>query len=228
MEVNTKSEGSPESLDTHFVEKNSERKYYLFTKRTIDVVISVLALVFLSVIFVAVFVLDHCGKGNKGPLFYRQTRVGLHGKRFKMYKFRSMIVDADVKLKNDKKLYEKYLENNFKLEPKDDPRITKLGRVLRESSLDEIPQFINILKGDMTLVGPRPVVERELSEYNSKKLLSVRPGAMGLWQASGRSMIGYPRRARIEMYYIDHASLLFDLKIVFRNVANIFSRKGAY
>lgn len=146
-----------------------------------------------------------------------------------MYKFRSMVVDAEKKLKHNPRLYEKYIRNNYKLNPDEDPRITKIGRWLRKTSLDEIPQFINILKGDMSLVGPRPVVPVELKEYKDvNKLLSVKPGAMGLWQAKGRSEIGYPERANIEMEYIDAASPLLDVRIMIQNLWNIFKRKGAY
>lgn len=228
MEVNTKVEIRKPHIESEVVHKVPKRRVYRFTKRTMDVVLSVCALICLSWVFLIIFLLDHFSKGNKGPLFYRQVRVGLHGKKFVMYKFRSMIVDADIRLKRNKRLYHKYITNNFKLEPQDDPRITRLGRFLRKSSIDEIPQFINILKGEMTLVGPRPVVEPELMEYDASKLLSVKPGAMGLWQASGRSMIGYPERADIEMHYIDKASLLFDIKVILGNMIKIFNRKGAY
>lgn len=189
---------------------------------------SCFALIILSPIFLVIFLLDVFSESNKGPLFYRQVRMGQYGKEFKMFKFRSMVVGAEEKLKNDPVLYAKYLSNNYKLEPQMDPRITKLGLILRKTSIDEIPQFINIIKGDMSLIGPRPVVKEELTEYDSAKLLSVKPGAMGLWQASGRSDIGYPERARIEMNYIDKACLMFDLKIMWKNIVKIFNRKGAY
>lgn len=201
---------------------------YLITKRCIDIVLSGLALILLSPVFVVVYILNQTDKSDRGPLLYKQYRMGLHGEKFGMYKFRSMVVDADKKLRADKKLYKKYVENNYKLEPDDDPRITKVGAFLRRTSIDEIPQFINIIKGDMSLVGPRPVIEAELIEYDADKLLSVKPGAMGLWQASGRSEIGYPERADIEMEYIDKASVGFDLKIMFMNLFNIFRGKGAY
>lgn len=139
-----------------------------------------------------------------------------------------MIVNAEDKLYKNKELYSKYVANNYKLKPEDDPRITKFGKFLRKSSIDEIPQFINILRGDMSIVGPRPVIEAELKEYDREKLLSVRPGAMGLWQASGRSKIGYPERANIEMNYIDKACFSLDIKVIFGNVISIFKGKGAY
>lgn len=217
--------------DRHEKIDSSEVRYptkYLVEKRVLDILFSAIALLCLSPIFLIVFLLDCFGKNNRGPVFYKQTRVGLHGKKFKMYKFRSMVVDAESILYNDSKLYSAYVKNNFKLEPKDDPRITRMGAFLRKTSIDEIPQFINIIKGDMSLIGPRPVVEEELVEYDSDKLLSVKPGAMGLWQASGRSSVGYPKRAEIEMYYIDKACLKVDIKILWKNIMKVFSQGGAY
>lgn len=202
--------------------------YYLGFKRVMDVTLAGLALIVLSPVFLVVLIINQVDKSDRGPLLYKQIRMGYHGEKFGMYKFRSMVVNADEKLHANKELYAKYVANNYKLEPADDPRITKVGAFLRKTSIDEIPQFINILKDDMSLVGPRPVVEAELVEYDAEKLLSVKPGAMGLWQASGRSEIGYPERAEIEMEYIDNASLGFDIKIMLMNLFNIFRGKGAY
>ncbi|MCP8877821.1 sugar transferase [Latilactobacillus curvatus] len=169
---------------------------------------------------------------NKGPLFYRQVRVGRNGKKFKMYKFRSMVVDADKKLLENKELYAKYVANSYKLPAGEDPRVTKFGSFIRRTSLDELPQFINIFKGDMSIIGPRPIVEEELAEYETaeriNKLLSVTPGAMGYWQAIGRSNIEYPERCEVELYYVDHVSLLFDFQIIFKNIVSIFKNDGAY
>ena len=167
---------------------------------------------------------------NKGPLFYKQERIGWHGKPFKIYKFRSMVVNADKILEDDPELYAKYVANNYKLEPEEDPRITRLGEWLRKTSIDEIPQFINILRGEMSIIGPRPVVKAELAEYGDRvdKFLSIKPGAMGLWQSSGRSNIPYPERCDVELEYVDEASLAFDTKIMFKNIISIFKRDGAY
>ncbi|GEO64382.1 exopolysaccharide biosynthesis protein [Companilactobacillus nantensis] len=207
----------------------SNHYIYRISKRSADILISLCALVFLSPIFLLVWILDTFSISNRGPVFYRQIRVGYHGKKFGMYKFRSMVVGAEQKLYKNEKMYKEYVANNYKLEPDNDPRITKLGQFLRKSSIDEIPQFINILFGDMSIVGPRPVIEPELSEYSDvNKLLSIKPGAMGLWQASGRSNIGYPERASIEMTYVDDCSFFLDIKIIFMNVFNIFRGKGAY
>ncbi len=216
------------SRDKLVISESKKTNGYLFTKRFFDIVISSMALVVLSPVFLIVWILNMLNVSDRGPLFYKQTRIGLNGKKFGMYKFRSMVIDAEKKLYQNKELYRKYVANNYKLEPQNDPRITKLGRFLRKTSIDEIPQFINIIKGDMSLVGPRPVIENELVEYDKKKLLSVKPGAMGLWQAVGRSKIGYPERANIEMVYIDKACFSFDIKIIFGNLTNIFKGKGAY
>ncbi|WP_137602332.1 sugar transferase [Paucilactobacillus nenjiangensis] len=202
---------------------------YTFFKRFFDIVLSCLALIITSPIFLILYFFSRFGK-NSGPLFFKQLRVGRDHNNFYIYKFRSMIVNADQVLAANPELYNKYVKNNYKLTPEEDPRITKLGVWLRKTSIDEIPQFINIIKGEMALVGPRPVVMEELYEYgeNIDKFLSVRPGAMGYWQASGRSNIGYPERADIELYYVDHVSFLFDVKIIFKNLLSIIKSDGAY
>lgn len=202
---------------------------YLFFKRLTDIILSVIALICFSPLFLFVFIASRFGE-NKGPVFFKQVRIGKNGKPFKIYKFRSMVVGADEILHKNKKLYAKYVKNNYKLEPEEDPRITKIGAWLRRTSIDEIPQFINTLKGDMSIIGPRPIVKEELAEYGDRvdKFLSVKPGAMGLWQASGRSNIGYPERCDMELSYVDHASYWFDCQIMFKNVISIFKHTGAY
>lgn len=141
-----------------------------------------------------------------------------------------MVVNANQLLHDNQQLYAKYLANNYKLEPTEDPRITKIGQFLRRTSIDEIPQFLNIIKGEMSIIGPRPVVKEELAEYGDRvdKFLSVKPGAMGLWQASGRSNIGYPERCELELSYVDRASYWLDLKIMVKNIISIFKHTGAY
>lgn len=203
--------------------------WYLFWKRLTDIVLSIIALICFSPIFLVVWVMSLFGE-NKGPVFFKQTRIGKNGKPFKIYKFRSMIVNADEILHANPELYKKYVNNNYKLEPEEDPRVTRLGHWLRKTSIDEIPQFINILRGEMSIIGPRPVVKEELVEYGDRvdKFLSVKPGAMGLWQASGRSNIGYPERCDLELSYVDHASYWFDVKIMFKNIISIFKSTGAY
>lgn len=204
-------------------------RLYAITKRTIDIIGAIVGLILSSPLFLLMSIFYLFGD-SKGPILFRQVRVGKNGKKFYIYKFRSMVVNAEEKLKADKELYQKYLRNNYKLEPHEDPRITNLGRFLRKTSLDEIPQLINVLKGEMSLVGPRPVVEEELKEYGSdiSKFLSVKPGMTGYWQVSGRSAVGYPERVDIELHYIENQSLLFDIAILIKTVWEVLLKRGAY
>ncbi|GAB6615920.1 multidrug MFS transporter [Bacillus cereus] len=202
---------------------------YLCSKRVMDLIGAIVGLVVFSPIFVLISIFYMWGD-NKGPVFFKQVRMGKNGEKFYIYKFRSMIVNAEEKLKENELLYKKYVANNYKLEPNEDPRITKLGQFLRKTSLDELPQFINVLKGNMSLVGPRPVVKEELKEYGhrEREFLSVKPGITGYWQVSGRSDVGYPERVDLELHYVDNASLYFDIKIIIFTVINVILRKGAY
>ncbi|MFT8872959.1 MAG: sugar transferase [Sporolactobacillus sp.] len=210
---------------------NEARPAYLFFKRLIDIVGAVAGLVLSSPLFLAISVLYLFGH-NKGPIFFKQVRTGQNGKPFCIYKFRSMVVNAEEQLKSNVILYEKYLNNSYKLEPAEDPRITRVGRFLRKTSLDELPQLINVLHGDMSLVGPRPVVTEELREYpdNAQRqlFLSVKPGLTGYWQAYGRSDIEYPERCAVELYYVTHRSFIFDVKIIIKTVISVIMKKGAY
>lgn len=193
-----------------------------------DIVISLLALIVLSPLILVLSVLIFVQDGHSP--FYKQVRIGQYGKKFGMYKFRSMIFNADQVLKSNPKLYKKYIANSFKLPEGEDPRVTKIGAFIRKTSLDEIPQFVNVLMGQMSLVGPRPIVEKEEVEYGTrlKKLLSVKPGALGLWQASGRANIGYPERCDIELEYVDNASYWYDVKVFFACCISILKKDGAF
>ncbi|AGP68903.1 sugar transferase [Lacticaseibacillus paracasei] len=202
---------------------------YLCGKRMFDIVCGMVGLFFVVAASLCLLPFFIYGK-NKGPLFFKQIRVGQNGKKFKIYKFRSMVVNAESVLRSNSDLYQKYVENSYKLPSGEDPRITKLGMFIRKTSLDELPQFINILKGEMSMIGPRPVVESELIEYGDrvKQLLAAKPGAMGLWQASGRSNIHYPERADLEIYYVNHRSFHYDLAILLKNITSIFKADGAF
>ncbi|MED4023438.1 MULTISPECIES: sugar transferase [Priestia] len=204
-------------------------KLYSISKRVIDIFGAIVGLILLAPLFVLITTLYKFGH-SKGPIFFKQDRIGKNGQYFKIYKFRSMILNAEQKLKENQELYQKYIDNNYKLEPHEDPRITSLGQFLRKTSLDEIPQLINVLKGDMSLVGPRPIVEEELKEYGMKtdKFLSVKPGLTGFWQISGRSDVGYPERVDLELYYVYNQSLFFDCKIILMTIWQVLLRKGAY
>ncbi len=219
--------GTPIESEAQMIKQTSMT--YLCSKRIMDVIGAIVGLIVFSPIFVLISILYMWGD-NKGPVFFKQVRMGKNGKPFHIYKFRSMIVNAEGKLKENELLYKKYVANNYKLEPNEDPRITKLGQFLRKTSLDELPQFINVLKGDMSLVGPRPVVKEELKEYGHREceFLSVKPGITGYWQVSGRSNVGYPERVDLELHYVYNASLYFDIKIIFFTVINVILRKGAY
>lgn len=170
---------------------------YRYVKRFLDIVGSLLALIVFSPLFLVLSLLIKNRDG--GSAFFAQERIGKGGKPFMMYKFRSMKMDAEKILRSDPELYQKYVANDYKLLAEEDPRITPIGRWMRRTSVDELPQFFNILKGDMSIIGPRPVVEKELAEYGDRKdkFLSVKPGAMGLWQATGRSNISYPERCDV-------------------------------
>jgi len=168
---------------------------------------------------------------SPGPLLYGHKRLGLNGKHFKAYKFRSMVMDADKKLnavlEADPRLREEW-EAAHKL--RDDPRVTKIGKLLRRTSFDEFPQLLNILKGDMSLVGPRPVTDPELEKYgeNARRVLTVKPGLTGLWQVSGRSDTDYAERVSYDLYYIQSWSAWLDLWILYRTPSVILKGKGAY
>lgn len=202
---------------------------HFFVKRSIDIVGAVVGLILTSPIFLVISLLYLFGE-NKGPVFFKQIRIGKDGENFNIYKFRSMVVNAEEKLKQNKILYKKYIENSYKLEPEEDPRITNTGKFLRKTSLDELPQLVNVLKGEMSLVGPRPIVTEELKEYQNRKddLLSVKPGVTGYWQVSGRSNVVYPERVDVELYYVYNQTLILDLKILFKTVLVVLMKRGAF
>lgn len=202
---------------------------YLFFKRLFDIAIALVGMIVLVIVTIILATFYSFGK-NKGRIFFSQERIGLNGKTFKIYKYRSMVENAQEILKKDPKLYKKYIENSYKLLPEEDPRMTRLGRFIRRHSIDEIPQFINILKGDMSFIGPRPVIAEELLQYGERapKFLSVKPGATGWWQVSGRSEVGYPERCDVELYYVDNCSFKLDMKIFFLELKRIITRDAAY
>lgn len=170
-------------------------------------------------------------KGYKGSVFFTQYRVGLNGKKFKIIKFRSMVENAEEILMANEKLHQKYIENSYKLPPNEDPRLTIIGNFIRKTSIDEFPQFINILRGEMSFIGPRPILEEELEEYSMDEqnlLLSVKPGVTGMWQVSGRSDVFYPERCEMELYYPRNQSLALDIKIFFLTIKQVLLRKGAH
>lgn len=202
---------------------------YCLIKRIIDFGVSLIGIIFLSPIFVIIAIIMKCAE-PEAPIFFAHTRNGKGGKKFKMYKFRTMCQDAETMLMKDSTLYAKFKANGYKFETQEDPRVTKLGGILRKTSLDELPQLINVCLGHMSLVGPRPLPDREISEYGDDrfKFLSVKPGITGWWQVSGRSNINYPERCNLELYYIEKCSLTFDVYILFKTVVIVLMRVGAH
>jgi lipopolysaccharide/colanic/teichoic acid biosynthesis glycosyltransferase len=202
---------------------------YLFLKRIMDIIGSSIALLLfmpsIVVISIAIKLAD-----RKGPVFFRQYRLGKNGQVFRIFKFRTMVMNAEQILRGDRALYEEYIRNNFKLPAEKDPRITWIGAFLRKTSLDELPQLLNAFAGDMSLVGPRPIVVDEIVKYDkyTKKFLSVKPGITGWWQVAGRSNVEYPDRIYLEMFYVERASFFFDLKILFETVPTVLFGRGAH
>lgn len=200
---------------------------YEMMKRLMDIVCSLLALIVLSPVFLITALLIKREDG--GPVLYRAQRVGRYGKRIGVYKFRSMKVNAERL--EDMLTPEEYAEykRNFKLE--NDPRITRIGNIIRKTSIDELPQLVNILRGDISIVGPRPVLEEETQLYgkNRSLLLSVKPGLTGLWQAKGRSNVTYEtgERQKMELTYIGERSMVFDVKIILWTVLAVLKMDGA-
>ena len=204
---------------------------YIGFKRVMDVLIGLFGTIFIVLPSAFIIYIIYKIKGYKGSIFFTQYRVGLRGKKFKIIKFRSMVENAEEVLASNKELYEKYINNSYKLPPNEDPRLTNIGDFIRKTSIDEIPQFINLLLGDMSLIGPRPILENELEEYSKEEqqvLLSVRPGITGMWQVSGRSEVYYPERCKMELYYPRNQSFLLDIKIFFLTIKKVMSGEGAH
>lgn len=201
----------------------------LFLKRIMDICGAIVGIVLLIPITIGVAIANFIS-GDRGPLFYSHERIGKNGKHFKIYKFRSMCVDSDTKLKelleNDEEARKEW-EENQKLQ--NDPRVTKVGNILRKTSLDEFPQFINVLKGDMSLVGPRAIVDDEAQKFGllKDKVFSVKPGITGYWAANGRSNTSYDERIVMEATYVDNFSVWIDIKILLKTVVSVIKKEGA-
>ena len=200
-----------------------------FIKSVFEIIISFVALFFVLIAVVVIGILIYFD--SPGAILFSHTRIGHHGRLFLCYKFRTMVPNAEEKLAeylNKNPDARKQWEQEFKL--KDDPRITRIGRFLRKTSLDELPQFFNVLRGEMSLVGPRPIVKEEIPKYGEyiNDYYAVRPGITGIWQISGRNDIDYPERVRMDSWYIRNWSLWLDIMILVKTVKVVFDRKGAY
>ena len=199
--------------------------FYEVIKRTIDIVCSFVGILVLSPLFIVIAIIIKLT--SKGPVFFSQKRVGKHGREFDMYKFRSMVVNAE-------ELKEKLAAQNemsgpmFKM--KDDPRVTKVGKFIRKTSIDELPQLWNILKGDMSLVGPRPSLPKEVAQFEDwmYKRLEVKPGLTCYWQVSGRNNIDFEDWMKLDVKYVEERNLWIDIKLIFKTVGVLFGDKNAH
>lgn len=199
---------------------------YMKIKRFFDICFSMFLIIILIPLWIVIIVVMKIEDFN-GPIVYKQERIGLAGSKFIMYKFRSMVVDADS-LKCELEQVNEQSGPIFKI--KKDPRITKVGSILRKTSLDEFPQLLNIIRGEMSLIGPRPALPSEVEKYSDyqKKRLSVKPGCTGLWQVSGRSNLNFDQMLQLDLEYIENYGALTDIKIFFKTFKIILTREGAY
>ena len=215
-----------ENIDIELNQKEVNGQYgYRILKRSFDIIASVIGLVVLSPVFLAIAIAIKCDDG--GPVFYDQIRIGKNGKKFKMYKFRSMRVNAEDEIE---KLQEHSEVDGAMFKMKNDPRVTRVGKFIRKTSIDEFPQLLNVLLGQMSIVGPRPPLPREVADYTQydKQRLYVKPGCTGLWQVTARNSVGFQEMVNIDLDYIQRRSIWLDLKIMFKTVKVIFVPNEAY
>ena len=212
-------------LETTKRRTESKKEIYKIVKRGMDIFIASISLVLLLPLFLIITIAIKLD--SKGKVIFKHKRIGKDGKEIYIYKFRTMVENAQDLIKSFTPEQKKEFRENFKLE--NDPRITKVGNFLRKTSLDELPQLINILKGDLALIGPRPVINDVLEKYstNKSKFLSVTPGLTGYWAANGRSNTTYEQRMTMELYYVDNISLKLDAEIFAKTVVSVLKREGA-
>jgi len=203
---------------------NNVPGYYCVGKRLFDICASLLAIVLLSPVFLLVAVLIKLD--SRGPVFFHQSRMGFMGKPFNMHKFRSMVLDAEQRFNEVEDMNE---ISGFMFKVRNDPRITRVGRIIRKTSIDELPQLFNVLKGEMSMVGPRPPIDREVQKYHAwhNLRLSVKPGITGLWQVSGRNDIGFEEMCRLDLKYIRERTLWKDIKIIIKTVPVLLGDSSA-
>lgn len=199
------------------------KKYQVY-KRIFDLVFSLIGIIITWPIMLVIFIILFL-QLRHFPIFI-QKRLGKNGKRFSIYKFQTMCDNSDVVFENLPIELKRQYYNNYKID--NDPRVTKIGRVLRKFALDELPQLVNVLKGEMSIVGPRPIIEEELPKYKNvgKRFLTVKPGMTGYWQVNGHNKLTYNERIKLDMYYIDNASLRLDVKIIIKTFGIIIYRIG--
>ena len=208
---------------------NKKRYFYRFMKRFLDIIISIFGILLLIPVSLGIWIANLVTKDN-GPIFFKNKRIGLNGETIYIYKYRSMCMNAEQKLEelmaSDPKIKEEYLTNK-KLE--NDPRITKVGKFIRKTSIDELPQFINVFLGSMSVVGPRPYLPREKEDmgYHYDNIIKVKPGVTGFWQVNGRSDTSFKERCEMDSHYVAKRSLWMDVKIFFKTIWVVIAGKGA-
>lgn len=205
--------------------KLKDKPFYEFIKRIMDIFLSIFGLLSLSWLFGILAIIIKI-EDRKGKVFFSQIRKGEKGKNFKMYKFRSMVTDAEEKL--DELLRHNEVSGHmFKMA--NDPRITKIGKFIRRTSIDELPQLLNVLKGDMSLVGPRPPLPREVKYYNDFEMqrLKIKPGCSGLWQVKERNNVGFEKMVELDLEYIEKRNIFLDIKIIFLTLFKLFGNNSA-
>ncbi len=220
-------EASIELVHNNVCVTKKENYLYLGVKRVFDFLMSLISIVLLSPIFIIVLIAIKLD--SKGKAIYKHKRIGKNGKYIYLYKFRTMYINSKEMLEEILKDPERKKEWDTYYKLSNDPRITKVGKILRKTSLDELPQLFNILIGEMSFVGPRPVVDGEIDKYgeNKDKLLSVLPGLTGWWACNGRSCVEYEERMKLELYYVDNRSILLDIKTLIKTFIIVFKRTGA-
>ncbi|MDD9148989.1 sugar transferase [Sporolactobacillus sp. CQH2019] len=207
-------------------EKLKKQKIYELAKRIFDLCLAFIGLIFLLPAFLIVSLLIKWDDPH-GRVFFRQIRVGKDGREFYIYKFRSMVANAEQMLNS---LADQNEATGAMFKMKKDPRVTRVGRVLRKTSIDELPQLVNVLKGEMSLVGPRPPLPREVEQYSGYELqrLLVKPGCTGLWQVSGRSNLGFDQMVKLDLQYIRQRSMANDFKLILKTLIQLLGSKNAY
>lgn len=229
MAINATNENIAQNISNDstkiYKEVLTKKTPYKIVKRVMDVILSSIGLVVLSPVFAIIALAIKIE--SKGPVFFKHTRIGKNGKIIKIYKFRSMVENAEDLIQKFTPEQMKEYRENYKLT--DDPRITKMGDFLRKTSLDELPQLLNIIKGELSIIGPRPVVQDELEKYgaNTEKFLSVTPGLTGYWAANGRSSTSYEERMEMELFYVDNLSLKLDIQVFFKTILAVIKKDGA-
>lgn len=214
------------TIETNYSTLSKDKTSYLLMKRFIDIIGASFGIILLSLLFLMVAILIKI-EDPKGPILFKQKRIGKNGKEFNMFKFRSMVTNAEALLTS---LLDKNETSGAMFKMKHDPRVTKIGRFIRKTSIDELPQLWNVIRGEMSLVGPRPPLPREVEQYTEydKQRLNVTPGCTGLWQISGRSNIGFEEMVELDLQYISERTVLVDIKIILLTFKVLLGSKDAY